>query len=61
MAKNKAVKAVPTPMNGETRKQIEETAYYSFLNRECYALPGDEMNDWISAEKEVKEHASTGL
>jgi hypothetical protein len=54
MAKMKTVKIAPSPTEDESRKQIAEAAYYSFLDRGRYAQPGDEINDWIVAEKEIK-------
>jgi hypothetical protein len=53
MANKKTVKTALFPTEGETRKRIEEAAYYSFLNRGRYAQLGNEMNDWIEAEREV--------
>jgi hypothetical protein len=38
----------------ETTRQIEEAAYYSWLNRGRYAQAGNELNDWIDGEKEVR-------
>ena len=57
MAKTKTVKIAKSPTMEESRQQIEEAAYYSFLNRGRYAQPGDEINDWMEAEKEIKERS----
>jgi hypothetical protein len=37
----------------EITQQIEQAAYYCYLNRERYAQAGDKMCDWAEAEKEV--------
>jgi hypothetical protein len=39
----------------ETTNLIEEAAYYKWLDRGRYAQPGDELNDWIEAEKEFRD------
>lgn len=39
----------------ETIKRTEEAAYFAWLNRGRYAQPGNEVNDWLSAEKELRE------
>jgi hypothetical protein len=53
MVKNEMIKTEPTPTADGVLNKIEEAAYYSWLNRGRYAQPGDELNDWIEAEKEV--------
>lgn len=42
------------PTDVESARHIEEAAYFSWLNRGRYAQPGDELNDWIEAEKQVR-------
>jgi hypothetical protein len=39
-----------------TTNRIEEAAYYKWLDRGRYAQPGDELNDWIEAEKEFQDN-----
>jgi hypothetical protein len=39
----------------ETQQSIEEAAYYIGLNRRNYSQPGDELSDWLEAEKKIKE------
>ena len=39
----------------ETTQQIEEAAYYVGLNRERHSHSGNEVSDWLEAEKAVKE------
>jgi hypothetical protein len=52
-ANKEITKTEPTPTADGVLNKIEEAAYYSWLNRARYAQPGDELNDWIDAEKEV--------
>jgi hypothetical protein len=40
----------------ESKQSIEEAAYYIGMKRNQYAHPGDELNDWLEAEKSVKEN-----
>ena len=42
--------------NDESKQSIEEAAYYIGMNRNQYSHPGDELNDWLEAEKAVKEN-----
>jgi hypothetical protein len=56
MTKKDILKAPPLSVGDETTKQIEETAYYSWLNRIRYAQVGDQLDDWIEAEKEVRSY-----
>ena len=53
MTNKKLIKMARIPTGDGRTEQIEEAAYYSWLNRERYAQVGDELNDWIEAEKEV--------
>ncbi len=55
MINDENTKTVPLSIHEETAKQIEEAAYYSWLNRGRYAQPGDELSDWIEGEKEVRD------
>jgi hypothetical protein len=52
--KNEMINAEPAPTADGVLNKIEEAAYYSWLNRGRYAQAGDELNDWIEAEKEVQ-------
>ncbi len=42
--------------NSDLSGQIRERAYHLYLERGCYH--GDDMNDWLKAEKEVKKEYS---
>ena len=53
MANKKTIKSPPLPTREQLTKHIEEAAYYSWLNRGRCSQVGDELNDWIAAEKEV--------
>ena len=53
MTSTHIVQAAPAPTDVESTRHIEEAAYYSWLNRGRYAQPGNELNDWIEAEKQV--------
>ncbi len=39
----------------ESIQEIEEAAYYVGLNRGRNSHPGDEVSDWLEAEKAVRE------
>lgn len=54
MSNLKIVKNTPSPSRAETTQQIEETAYYKWLDRGRLSQVSDEVNDWIEAEKEVR-------
>jgi len=49
----KIVKNTPSPSRAETAQQIEETAYYKWLDRGRLSQVSNEVDDWIEAEKEV--------
>ena len=53
MTHKNIIQIAPPPSEVESTRHIEEAAYYSWLNRGRYAQPGDELNDWIEAEKQV--------
>jgi hypothetical protein len=55
MARMQMIKTSPPPSTDEKTKQIEEVAYYKWLDRGRYAQPGDELNDWFEAEKEFRD------
>jgi hypothetical protein len=40
----------------ESKQSIEEAAYYIGMKRHQYSHPGDALNDWLEAEKAVKEN-----
>jgi hypothetical protein len=42
-------------------KHIEEAAYYKWLNRGYLAQVSDEMNDWVEAEKEIRQNPTLML
>jgi len=54
MTKKKMAETEPTPTAGVALNKIEEAAYYSWLDRGRYAQAGDELNDWLEAEKKLK-------
>jgi hypothetical protein len=56
MANKKSTPTVPQSTSEGSTHQIEETAYYTWLNRERYAQTGDELGDWIEAEKAVRNN-----
>lgn len=39
----------------KTKSRVEEAAYYTWLSRSRYAQPGDEMSDWIEAERSAQK------
>lgn len=43
-----------TPIDEKTRKAIEETAYFRWLNRN--ANHGLDVDDWLEAEQEVMQN-----
>ena len=56
MSKVKLRKPHPPPitMNEKTRKAIEESAYYRWLNRG--ANHGLDVDDWLEAEQQVMQN-----
>ncbi len=40
----------------DSKQSIEVAAYYLGMERNQYSQPGDELNDWLQAEKAVKEN-----
>ena len=50
----KRPKKEPDTNEAEKMKQIEEAAYYCYLNRERYHQPGNPHCDWMEGEKEVR-------
>jgi hypothetical protein len=55
MAHLAMIKTAPLPTAQEMAKKIEEAAYYSWLNRGRYAQPGNELDDWFVAERELRD------
>lgn len=53
------IQTAPLPTAEETTKKVEEAAYYSWLNRGRYAQPGNELEDWLLAEKELQNSLKT--
>ncbi len=65
MTKHKAIETETHPIDeeitklvaedaDESKQSIEEAAYYLGMQRKQYSHPGDELNDWLEAEKAVK-------
>jgi hypothetical protein len=54
-AENKMVKLVREDVD-ESKQSTEEAAYYAGMKRNQYAHPGDELNDWLEAEKAIREN-----
>ena len=54
MAKKKAETAQAVDLQNFL-KEIEIRAFVIYLDRTQNNLPGNEMSDWIEAEKEIKE------
>lgn len=54
--------AVETPHSSEMEilKQIEEAAYYCYLDRTQYAQEGSQLCDWIEAENKVRDKLTPG-
>ena len=46
--------------NGRTYDAVRLRAYYNFLERQKRNVPGNEMSDWLEAEKTVQPNRSTG-
>lgn len=40
----------------ESKQSIEEAAYYIGMKRQRYSHNGDALNDWLEAEKAVREN-----
>jgi hypothetical protein len=59
MSTPKMLKPAPPPTAAEIAKKIEEAAYYSWLNRGRYAQPGNELDDWFVAERELRDSPKT--
>lgn len=57
--KNDALGA--SPIGVEANKQIEEAAYYCYLNRQRYAQEGDNLRDWYEAESELRKKQAKRL
>jgi len=53
MVKKKMSETEPNPTAGGVLNKIEEAAYYSWLDRGRNAQAGDELNDWLEAEKKL--------
>lgn len=43
------------PNAEEIEKRTKEAAYFRWLSRGRYAQPWNEVNDWLTAEKEFQE------
>ncbi len=50
-----------SPIGAEANKQIEEAAYYCYLNRQRYGQEGDTLSDWHEAESEVRKKQAQHL
>jgi len=53
MVKKKMAETEPSPTADGVLNKIEEAAYYSWLDRGRYAQAGDELNDWLEAERKL--------
>lgn len=42
------------------REEIELQAYYNYLKRVMNNIPGNELSDWLEAEKSVRSRLSAG-
>lgn len=51
VAKNKKMKAEATFEVSGFQDTIREQAYYNYLKRTHAGMPGDEIGDWLEAEK----------
>lgn len=62
LKKNKtaAVKAYSSRDTDGFRHEVELKAYYNFLDRQQYNKPGNEITDWLEAEKAISKSASAG-
>jgi len=40
----------------ESQQSIQEAAYYIGMKRNQYGHPGNSVNDWLEAERAVKEN-----
>ena len=49
-----AVKPAVKPDLREFLGEIEQAAYSIYLERRKNSEPGDEMSDWLKAEKQIK-------
>jgi len=54
MFTKKMIKTAPVTTAEETSKQVEEAAYYSYLNRGRLEQAGDDLTDWLEAEKNIR-------
>jgi hypothetical protein len=52
MPTRKTVDSAPSP--DEVREEIKMMAQSIFSERQAKKLPGDELSDWLAAEKKVK-------
>ena len=49
---------IKTPELDEFLEEIKQKAYENFLKRQQNNLQGDHLEDWLSAEKEIKKKYS---
>jgi hypothetical protein len=49
------IKLAPEDID-ESKQSIEEAAYYIGMKRNQYGHPGNELDDWLEAERAVKEN-----
>jgi len=54
MTIEKTTDTLDRPIDEEATNLIKETAYHNWLERARYAQPGNELNDWLEAEKKVR-------
>lgn len=44
----------------QTQREIRLRAYYNFLDRQQRSRPGNELSDWLDAEKEIGSNRGAG-
>jgi hypothetical protein len=54
MFNKKTEKTIPLSKSVDNTQKIEEAAYYSYLNRGRIEQAGDELTDWLEAEKYIR-------
>ncbi len=54
--RNPTTKHPPTKMlqNEQLQDSVRVQAYYNYLNRLTHNLPGDQLSDWLEAEKYIR-------
>jgi len=60
MLHKKIINNIPPPSEGLSSHHIEKAAYYKWLQRAREMQVGDEVKDWIEAEKELEDGLKVG-